>query len=272
MSVAASVIVRCKDEAATIERTLRSVRAQTVDVEIIVVDSGSRDGSLEIARRCCDTLIEIEPAEFSYGRALNLGAKAASAPVHFALSAHCRPERSDWVERSLAHYERPHVAGTNGIQTFADGSPVREPFAQDAAQARSNPFWGFSNHASSWRANVWAQFPFNEQIEAAEDREWSWRVLDAGWVLIFDPKIWVSLEHSWKGGLRNFYYRQRQDRAAIGTFTALPEYGLSELTQEWWRGTPADGHSKLFHRLNPLRMAGLLGKYAGQRQAKASGG
>ena len=36
-----------------------------------------------------DRLIEISPEEFTFGHALNLGAEAASAPIHFALSSHC---------------------------------------------------------------------------------------------------------------------------------------------------------------------------------------
>jgi rhamnosyltransferase len=160
----ASVIVRCRDEAPTIERTLLSLRRQTVRSEIVVVDSGSMDGTLEIARRLGDVTIEIPAFDFTYGYALNVGARAAKAPVHFALSAHCFAERPDWIERSLAHYEDSRVAATNGIATFADGRPVRETFLQDAAHARGNARWGFSNHASSWRVEVWRRFPFDEAL------------------------------------------------------------------------------------------------------------
>ena len=48
------MIVRSKNSERTIERTLRIVRAQTIEAEIIVVDSGSRDRTLEIARRWGD--------------------------------------------------------------------------------------------------------------------------------------------------------------------------------------------------------------------------
>jgi rhamnosyltransferase len=270
MSAEASVIVRVKDEARTIERTLQSLRRQTVQPEIIVVDSGSRDGSLEIAKRYCDQLIQIRPEEFTYGRALNIGANAASAPVHFALSAHCWPERNDWIERSLAHYSRPDVAGTNGETFFADFTPLREPFYQDAAHARSNPFWGFSNHASSWRAATWEQFPFDEEIDYAEDREWSWRVLDAGWVIVYDPALWVSLEHSWKGGMRDIYNRQRRAQAAIASFAPLPPYRLRDMLHEWWFVAPDKRHSMAFHRVNPLRFPALIGKYVGRRQGLAA--
>lgn len=267
------MIVRVKDEARPLVRALELVRAQTVPVELIVVDSGSTDGSREVAARHCDRLIEIRPDEFSYGRALNVGAAAASAPVHFALSAHCFPERNDWIERSLAHYdERDDVAATNGIQTFADGRPVEGVFFQDAAHLRADPFWGFSNHASSWRASVWQQFPFDEQIAYAEDREWSWRVTAAGYLIAFDPDLWVDLAHQWQGGVRNIYRRQRGATAGIGSFAGLPQFTAADALRAWWRDIPADRHSAAFHRFaNYRRWAGIAGRYAGARKPHATG-
>jgi rhamnosyltransferase len=265
----ASIIVRCRDERATLERTLRTLHAQTVRPEIIVVDSGSVDGSLELAQREADRVIRIAPEEFTYGRALNVGARAAAAPVHFALSSHCFAP-PEWVERSLAHYERADVAGANGIQTFADGSPVTSPFFQEAAHARSNPWWGFSNHASSWRAEAWRRFPFDEELDYAEDREWALRVTAGGWTLVYDPALWVDMSHSWSGW-RNLYTRRRRAARAVAAFSGAPPYGLRDLARDWWADIPSDRHSPAAHRfLNMGRMAGLAGHYVGRREAVAA--
>lgn len=267
----ASAIVRVKDEATTIGATLESLRAQTVPVEIVVVDSGSTDGTLDVARSLCDRLIEIPASDFTYGHSLNVGAEAASAPIHFALSAHCVARTSDWVERTLALYDRPDVAGVNGIQTFADRTPVTETFFQTAEHARRNPFWGFSNHASSWRATAWHEYRFDETLDYAEDREWSWRVMDAGWVIAFDPYLWVDLDHSWHLGTRGFFERQRRGARGVGAFADLPPYGVLDLATDWWH-VPDERHSALFHRANPKRLAGLLGAWLGRREARAGGG
>jgi len=269
VGASASAIVRAKDEAATIERTLSLLRAQTVQPEIIVVDSGSSDGTVEIAKRWCDRLVEIEPWEFSYGRGLNIGARAASAPFHFAVSAHCFPERRDWIERSLAHYRDERVAATCGSDYFADRTPITAPFFQDAAHARSDPHWGFSNHASGWRASVWEQFPFDEELDYAEDREWAIRVTAAGWLIVIDPALFVDISHIWRPGARGFYSRHKRGRVAIAQFAQSPPYRIRDAVAEWWSDIPDDGHSAMFHRaFNHYRVAGMLGKYVGDREAR----
>lgn len=267
----ASVIVRVKDEERTLERALRSLRAQTVATEIIVVDSGSRDGSLKIAKRFCDELIEIPAADFTYGHALNIGAQSASAPFHFALSAHCHAPHDGWIAGTLDHYERRDVAGVGGIQAFPDGTAVREPFAQDAAYAAAHPRWGFSNHGSSWRASVWEQFPFDERLDYTEDKEWAHRVLRAGWVIVFDPALWVDMSHAWRSS-RDMYHRQRRATRATLGFVTLPPYRARDLARDWWTETPPDRHSAFFHRfVNYRRMAGLLGRYRGYAPTRARG-
>src|SRR3954470_4824197 len=111
------------------------MRAQTVRAELLVVDSGSTDGTLEIALRRADRVVQIPPAEFTFGRALNVGAREARGRIHFALSSHCVPERDDWIEVGLAQYERTDVAGACGVQHFPDGSPVEGTYYETLEEA-----------------------------------------------------------------------------------------------------------------------------------------
>lgn len=266
----ASVVVRARNEAQGIERTFKALRRQTVPVEIVVVDSGSTDGTVEIARRWCDRLVEIPAESFTYGYSMNLGAEAARAPYHFSLSAHCAPARDDWVELSLGHYGRADVAATNGIQTFPDGAPVADVFYQDAEHVRAHLLWGFSNHASSWRAELWREHPFNAELTSSEDREWALRVTDAGWVIAYDPALWVDLSHQWDGGAFFQYRRKKLETRGLAEFAPLPAYRARDALDEWWTA-PDDRHSALFHRLNYRRLAGILGKYRGLAPTRRRG-
>lgn len=259
--------MRARDEAASIASTLASLRRQTVVPEIILVDSGSTDGTREIASPLCDQILRLAPSEFSYGRALNRGAAVAAAPIHFALSAHCVPATDTWIEESLAHYGDARVAGTGGGLCGPDGRPLTCTMLQRADDVRAHPTWGFSNHASSWRACVWREFPFNENLPGTEDKEWAWRVLGAGWCIAFDPRLTVDMSHQWTGGVRDRYRRELREARGLASFAPMGAYGLRDLLHDWWSDTPTPARRPPWmHRcLNMSRAAGLAGRYRGRR-------
>ena len=68
------------------------------DVEIIVVDSGSTDKTLEIAREFGDKIIEISPEEFSHSYARNLGAECASGDYLLFTVQDALPPSNFWLQ------------------------------------------------------------------------------------------------------------------------------------------------------------------------------
>jgi rhamnosyltransferase len=267
----ASVIIRTKDSARTLGRALSQLRAQTIPAEIIVVDSGSSDETIEMAREGADRVIEIGADRFSFGGALNVGAAAARAPVHFALSSHSFPPDNRWIERSLSKYDRSDVAGTSGALTVpGTHEPLLATYYQTLPNAMSHPWGGwFSNTGSSWRADVWAMFPFNEQLPACEDKEWGFRVLAAGWTIAVDSKLMVSQDHRRQHGIRHLYRRTRRECAAIGSFASLPPFTLRDFIREWWTDIPVDApYHGWRRRLSYFRFAEFLGKYHGLKASE----
>lgn len=268
--VSASVIVRLKDEERTIEATLRSLRNQTVAVELIVVDSGSRDGSLDIARRWADRVVEVPPTAFSYGHALNIGAAAASAPFHFALSAHCVAPTSAWIEMSVAHYARSDVAATSGELFTPDFQRLGAPFFQTADTVLKDRCWGYSNHAGSWRAEAWHAEQFDERMDASEDKEWAQRVLSHGWVIVHDPELNVPTGHRRSAGLRPLYGRvKRESRAAWAYSPPEQPFTAVRAVASWWSEFPFQSSYPRFVRLlSPYRFAEISGRWAGEREGR----
>jgi len=258
-----SVIVRSRDSGATIARTLRALREQTVEPEIIVVDSGSRDDTLAIANRMADRVVTIEAERFSYGRALNLGVAHCSAEIHGALSSHCVPSGPDWVQRSLRHYDRVEVAATNGLLRLADGTAAPGILLQGAAEARRHVRWGFSNHGATWRADVWERFPFSETLPACEDREWALRVQHAGWLIAFDPALWVANSHREGRGYADYFRRRRREMNGYAQFTSAHRYGPRNAVRDWWTSDPGDQRAGWRRRISLMRIAGLAGDVAG---------
>jgi glycosyltransferase involved in cell wall biosynthesis len=111
------VVIRGYNEGQHIGRLLSGIVHQTVsDVEIILVDSGSTDATLSIAARYPIKILSISPEEFSFGRALNLGCRAASNEFIVIASAHVYPVHQDLLERLLAPFAEPQVALVYGKQ------------------------------------------------------------------------------------------------------------------------------------------------------------
>jgi rhamnosyltransferase len=265
---AVSVIVRTLNERAALERALASVRRQTVPVELVVVDSGSTDGALELARREADRLIEIAPGSFTFGGALNTGAEAATGEVHVALSSHCELPREDWVALALRHYEELSVAGTHGCRHLPDRRPLTSVLLQDVEYAIRHPYWGFSNHASTWRAEVWERFRFDAGVSACEDKEWALRVLAGGWRIAVDPELDVPKPHRQAAGVRALYRRSVREGEALAGIAELPRRGPREVVRAWWSEIPRDGRPALRHRLNPYRATEAAGRWIGERHGR----
>jgi rhamnosyltransferase len=226
----ASVIVRCLDEAPALERALTSLREQSVRPQVVVVDSGSTDGSVDVARRLADTVVTMPREAFTYGGALNLGARHADAAVHLALSAHC-VAGPRWVERSLHHLAVDGVAAAGGRHLDPDGRPIGTRYLQTTADADRHPFWGLSNHASSWRREVWEAEPFRTDLAASEDLEWSWRVLGRGWTIAFAPDIAVAMPHRRRARPDRLWRKIGKETVAVADLRGLPAPSVLQMAR-----------------------------------------
>jgi glycosyltransferase involved in cell wall biosynthesis len=261
-----SVIVRCKDKADTIEATFASIREQTIPSEIVVVDSGSTDGTLAIARRWADRTIEIPPRDFSYGRSLNVGADAADGTVHAAVSAHVTLPHPQWLARAVEHVSRDGVAAASGQVARIDGGVLLEPVYQELEDWM--PTWGFANTAAAWRADVWQEHQFDEVMTACEDKEWAWRVLRAGWSVAIDPRLAVSSIHRRRAGIRDLLRRCSAETRELVLRTNTRPVTARDAISRWWGDVTRDEETPaLLQRLSYFRMTEIAGSYLGSRQA-----
>jgi rhamnosyltransferase len=259
----ASVVIRTRDEAGAIGRTLDLLASQTADHEVIVVDSGSRDATAAIARDRGARVLEIPPERFTYGRALNLGAAQAGAPVIVALSAHAFPPDETWLDRMVAHFDRPAVACAYGEPRDERGAPLSGAVVQDAGRLERDPYWGYSNSAGGFRASLWRERPFREDLPGTEDREWSRWALERGHVCVLDPALAVEHDHT-RDSLRDCFRRYEREHRGFAMFLDLPPYRARDALGEWW--TDQGWHrSRGRARLDPRRMARLAGKWWGRR-------
>lgn len=259
-----SAIVRCKNKEDTVEATLESLRKQTEPVEIVVVDSGSQDRTLEIARRHADRIVTIAPERFTFGGALNLGAASASGDVLMPVSAHCVLPDREFAGRVIRHFEDGRVGATNGAAGAPGGRRLTVPYRQQVGDVVLQPEWGFSNHAGAWRREAWKKLPFDETLSACEDKEWSWRALAAGWDVVYDPTLQVSSDHRRSHGLKDTLRRSRVEAEAMTMLGVYEASTISALLRTLWSDrAPSTNRPQAVHRLNPHRAMEILGKHLG---------
>lgn len=213
-----SIVIRCFNEEQHIGRLLSGIRQQTVrDVEIILVDSGSTDATLSIARRYPVKILSISPEEFSFGRSLNIGCQAATAEFIVIASAHTYPIYDDWLEQMLAPFADPQVALVYGKQRGAQTTKYSEQqifarwFPEQSNGRQTHPFCNNGNAAI--RRAVWQQLPYNEELTGLEDLDWAHRAIGLGYRLAYVAEAEVAHVHNetW----RQVYNRYRREAMAF---------------------------------------------------------
>lgn len=193
---AVSVVIRCRNEAGDLGPVLDAVHAQrgAPSTEIVALDSGSTDGTLDLLARHPVRVERMPPGEFTFGRALNVGARLAQGALLVHLSAHCRPLAADWLARLVAPFADTTVVATFGRQVPIPGvNPI-----EAIAMTRNFPSSGaagvlFSNANGAVRRAAVLVRPWDEEIPAAEDHLWAAAVRPPERV-VYVPE--AAVEHS----------------------------------------------------------------------------
>lgn len=176
----ASILIRTKNKARNLGDCLEAVFSQEgASFEVIVLHSGSTDGTVEIARRFPVRLMTMRPEEFTYGYVLNVGFEAASHPYLVALSGHSIPLHRRWLANLLRHFGDPRVAGVSGPEVNRwNPAPPARTITLTRDNFFSDPVFSFSSFNSAIRREAWEQLPFHEVLPHGEDKVWAWQMVE----------------------------------------------------------------------------------------------
>lgn len=214
MSPICSIIIRAFNEEKHITRLLDGIRHQTIeDVQIILVDSGSSDRTVEIANTYGVQVVTIQPQDFTFGRSLNLGISQALADYVVFASAHVYPVYPDWLERLLEPFENDKVAISYGKQRgmettqFSEHQIFKHWFPDVSTNNQSHPFCNNANAAI--RKKLWDQNAYNETLPGLEDLAWARWAHEQGYRIAYVAEAEIIHVHneSWHG-ISNRYRRE----------------------------------------------------------------
>jgi rhamnosyltransferase len=208
------------------------------DWELIVIDSGSSDGSVELIRQAAPRhFLQILPHDYQPSRVLNTGMQLARSEVAIFLNADATPQSSSWLGPLVAALQDPQTAAVFSRQI--PRPDCRAVFASDYDRcfgaSRESAGWDhfFSMVSSGIRRDIWSRRGFLESMQYSEDDEYTRWCRSQGHRIVYCPESVVMHSH-------NYVPRQAYKRS-FGEAWALSAMETAQVSGLTWPKTLALG-------------------------------
>ncbi|MEQ9219053.1 MAG: glycosyltransferase family 2 protein [Cyclobacteriaceae bacterium] len=239
-----SVVIPVKNGEKTIKKCLDGLLKQTLfdKLEIIIVDSGSNDSTLEILSIYPIRLIQIDPGSFNHGGTRNLGVKEAKGDLVFMTVQDAWTEDVRLLEKMAVHFLDSEVVGVCGQQVVPHLAPfnphewfrpVSSPEIRVFQFENTKEFEKITPEKKRWicgwddvvamyrRSTIKNELPFS-QIEFGEDLDWAQRALRASRKIVYDTHAQVNHYHHLSG--QQVYDRIKKElRLEYESFRKIPD-------------------------------------------------
>ncbi|MFH1132673.1 MAG: glycosyltransferase [Pseudomonadota bacterium] len=214
-----SIVIPTKNGATTLPAVLDAIDSQRTDwdYEVVVVDSGSVDGTIRLVENRVQHLIQIPPEKFNHGLTRNLGIEQAQGRAVVMLVQDSVPSDTRWLHKLVSPlFEKQELAGTFGRQIPRPEASricrrmlfrwvasrmesyvrtqVTEEVMQEMTPVERLTTCAFDNVCSCVSREVWEKHPF-PSAPFAEDLEWAKTVLQAGYSIAYVPDAAVVHSH-----------------------------------------------------------------------------
>lgn len=185
-----SILIRNKNEAKSLERTLKSISIQTFNVayEVVVIDDNSTDNSVEVANKYGCRVIPLDKA-FTYGYAINFGLKHCLYEIILLLSSHNILISNNFSEKLVKYFSDPKVVAVR-CTPIANTKQVERSLESILIIDKNN-----YSHSNDWenliiancsaiRKKTALEVLFNETIRSNEEKLWCLDVMEKGFTII----------------------------------------------------------------------------------------
>lgn len=234
----ASIVIPVKDAGPGLRDLLLAILTQRWhgSVEVIALDSASRDDSVEILIASGATVLAVEPGTFDHGLTRNLGARRARGQTLVFVTQSMRPAHDRWLTNLVAPLARNgSLAGASSrILPHADADPLtrrdglRDPSSSSDRDLRTIDDWEryraldpeqlrrfvrFHTGSCAIRPEVLRQVPFRAMTTIGEDMLWAKEALEAGFSVLHEPSSVAFHSHDY--GFTELLARNFDDGVAM---------------------------------------------------------
>jgi rhamnosyltransferase len=219
-----SIIIPTKNPGIVFKNVLLAVLSQDAPFkyEVLVIDSGSTDGTLEYIASIGDPRVRlhcIEPSSFGHGRTRNVGIAMTTGEYAVLITHDAMPADSSWLTAMVALADdEPQIAGVFGRHiAYPDADPLTarelelhfagfdawpvvqlddpERYACDQGYRQMLHF--FSDNNALVRRSVWELIPYPD-VDFAEDQIWAQKIIEAGYKKAYARDAVVMHSHDYR--------------------------------------------------------------------------
>jgi rhamnosyltransferase len=230
-----SIVVRSFNEGWALRETLAGIAAQEyLAWELIVIDSGSTDGSVEMIRNAKPRhFIQIPSKAYKPGRVMNQAMELASAEFVVFLNADATPEGTKWLAPLVRELEKPNTGAVFGRQIPRPGcwAVYAHDYERCFGKKRESARWPhfFSMVSSGLRKDIWSRRGFREDLQYSEDDEYTRWCGAEGYRVVYCPDSVVVHSHN--------YTSDQAYKRSFGEAKALAAVWPGSLDDFGWRRT-----------------------------------
>lgn len=271
-----SVVIRALNEAEHLPALLDSLDRQRHRAdEIVLVDSGSTDGTVQIAEKRGLRLVHIPPGEFTFGRALNWGCEAAKGDLLVFVSAHVYALSDTWLRDLIAPFVDERVGLSYGGQTgdhrsnFAELRLLARWFPEEGTLDQGDPFCNNANCAV--RRAEWEDLRYDEQLPGLEDIAYARELRSRGRRIAYVPEARIAHVH--QESTRQTFNRYRREALAYQAIFGSNRLSVAQVLRLIAGATVRDARAAITARrvtdipsAIAFRSAQFTGAFVGHRQ------